>query len=79
MALSAKVALRRNDWEEGHRILALVQKMAERDGGIHEIYFPGSPYLPWRSRLYESEAQFSWGAACAIEAVAAARNTATPP
>jgi len=50
--------------------------MTDRDGAIHEIYFPHSPYLPWRSRLYESEAHFSWGAGCAIEAIAEARRAA---
>ncbi len=76
MALAAKVALKMGDPEEAHRILSLLQQMADRDGAIYEIYFPEAPYLPWRSRLYESEAHFSWGAGCAIEAVAEARRSA---
>ncbi len=74
MALAAKVALKMNDVDEAHRILSILEQMAARDGTIHEIYFPHCPYLPWRSRFYESEAHFSWGAGCAIEAVAEARR-----
>jgi hypothetical protein len=77
MALSAKVALKMDDRDEAHRILSLLQEMADRDGAIYEIYFPHAPYLPWRSRWYESEAHFSWGAGCTIEAVAEARRAPT--
>ncbi len=84
MALAAKVAFRVGDHAEADTILIRLGEMARRDGTIHEIYFQESPYLPWRSRLYVSEADFSWGAAYVVRAVnaASARGSdlaSTPP
>jgi len=77
MALAAKMAFQMGDEAGANEILNRLEQMARRDGTIHEIYFQNSPYLPWRSRLYVSEADFSWGAACVVRAVNAAR--ARPP
>jgi hypothetical protein len=69
MALAAKVAFQMGDEPGAHDILSRLEQMARRDGTIHEIYFQNGPYLPWRSPLYVSEADFSWGAACVVRAV----------
>ena len=47
---------------------------ASRDGVIYEIYHP-KPDLPrYRSRLYQSEHPFSWGAGLILDALAATRQ-----
>jgi hypothetical protein len=71
MGLAARVALKMGDKTGAHDILMRLEQIARRDGTIHEIYFENSPYLPWRSPLYVSEADFSWGSACVIRAVRA--------
>ena len=79
MALGAKVAFQMGDEPGASEILNHLSQMARRDGTIHEIYFQNSPYLPWRSRRYVSETDFSWGAACVVSAVHARGPREPPP
>jgi hypothetical protein len=69
MALAAKVAIRMNDADGARAILSALDRIACRDGTIHEIYFQKHPYLPWRSPFYVSEADFSWGSSQVVRAL----------
>lgn len=69
MAESAKTAAVVGDLPEARRILEVLEGMAVRDGAICEVYASEPPYLPWESRLYRSEAPFSWGAGKTLEAL----------
>lgn len=67
MALSGKVAILMNDVDEALRIQSNLADISARDGCIAEIYQPtlGLPY--WRSRFFDAEKPFSWGAAFVID------------
>ena len=67
--LAAKAALRSGDREEASRIFASLEKLAERDGWVGEVYSPHDLSLV-RTWSYRSEAPFSWGAGCVLEALA---------
>lgn len=69
-ALAAKVAAR-FDSSESHRILQELQRWAERDQTIGEIYAPKKDFKLVRKFLYRSEAPFSWGSAKVLEALEA--------
>lgn len=67
MAFSSKVAYLYADFQEGSRISTTLKQMVLRDNNVREVYYSTSPHLPFRSKLYKSEAPFSWGAAFVIE------------
>jgi len=70
MALSGKVAIEMGDLEGAHKSLGKLQQLAQRDGGIAEIYTAGAEAKPVSTLLYRSEQPFSWGAAYAVDALA---------
>lgn len=68
MGLAAKVATLQGDQEEASRILGRLNKIAIRDSAIGEIYTDTPELNLWRSRWFEAEIPFSWGAAFVIDA-----------
>lgn len=64
-ALAAEVAWKVNDHAESVRILTEIEKIAERDHGVGEIYT--TTLEPYRSFIYRSEFPFSWSSAQILE------------
>jgi hypothetical protein len=68
-ALAAKASVVSGDVMEADRIFTKLQSMAERDGGVGEVY-DNEPGLPLtKTWLYESEKPFSWASGCILEAL----------
>lgn len=80
--LAAKTAARMGDHAEADRILQALQRMAERDGSVGEVYEPTRERPLWQSLVMRSEAPFAWGSGVTLDAVAfanqARRAGATP-
>jgi hypothetical protein len=77
MALSGKVAAEMGDVEGANQSLSKLQQLAQRDGGIGEIYTGDAQARPVSTLLYRSEQPFSWGAAYTVDAVATLKKLAT--
>lgn len=69
MAMSGKVAAQMGDVAGARASLTHLQGLAQRDGGIGEIYQGGAKSKPFSNLLYRSEQPFSWGAAATVDAV----------
>jgi hypothetical protein len=68
-ALAAKAAVASGDLPEADRIFAKLQTMAERDGGVGEVYDNARGLPLTKTWLYESEIPFSWASGCVLEAL----------
>lgn len=68
---SAKVARKMSDSKSYEHILSQIQKRAEVDHWIYEIYqpLPNADFRIYRTPVYESESPFTWGAAKILEAM----------
>ncbi|MNL83068.1 hypothetical protein D3C87_2106200 [compost metagenome] len=60
-----------NDLKSYEHILSQIQKRAEADQWIYEIYqpLPNADFRIYRTPVYESESPFTWGAAKILEAM----------
>lgn len=67
MAYSSIVAFKYGDVQESLRISSKLEEIILRDKNVAEVYHSDDSYLPFHSRLYQSEAPFSWGASFVIE------------
>lgn len=69
MGLQAIVAKKMGDAQEAKKILARLSTVANRDGGISEV-FQFKPDLPRvRTYAFRAEIPFSWGAAYIVKAI----------
>lgn len=64
-ALAAEVAWKMHDHDEAVRILTEIERIAERDHGVGEIYTTNLE--PYHSFIYHSEFPFSWSSAQILE------------
>jgi hypothetical protein len=74
VALSARTAFFVGDREEGKRILSWLEERVRADGAVYELYDPRRGLKPFRSALFRSERDFSWGSAQIVEAVFASNG-----
>jgi glycogen debranching enzyme len=67
MAMSAKIAYKMGDWEEGERISAKIQELAIRDQTINEVYRHDDQFRPFKTWAFEGEGPFTWGCSKILE------------
>jgi hypothetical protein len=69
MGFAGKVARLMNDEPQVQLIFSTLEKMAERDGAIGEVYHSYAPFDFWNnaSGSYHSERPFSWGAGMIVD------------
>ena len=70
MAMSGKVAAEMGDVAGARASLGQLQRLAQRDGAVGEIYQGDAKAKPFSTLLYRSEQPFSWGAAATVDALA---------
>jgi glycogen debranching enzyme len=69
-ALSAKVAMQMQDFDEANRILSKLEAQAVRDNGIYEILENDVSLTPVERAFYQSESPFTWAAGIILQAIA---------
>lgn len=74
MAFSSIVAFKYGDIQESLKISKKLEQIILRDKNVSEIYFSNEEYLPFKTRLYQSEAPFSWGASFVVRLASLLRN-----